>query len=344
MYWIFGFIALVVFSCACTGLLVRLAQRIALLDIPVARSSHDRPVPVGGGGAIAATYLVGLLVCLLFSDSVISSMHLAYFVPLVIALLGALDDRWHLDWRARIPVQLVCSVAVVVLLNPLEPVSLGLFTAQGWVLDLLAILALVWITNLYNFMDGIDGIAGVELLFVNLVSFIFVINAGFGWLSVSVLALLAGAIGFLPWNWSPARVFMGDTGSGFCGFVLGVLALLTMKAGMMNLWAWLLLMGVFVVDATYTLLWRFISGQRWYDGHASHAYQLAARHYKSHSKVTIVVMMINAVWLAPLAWLANLWGAAGPMLVITGYLPLLLIARKFGAGGRDQVSAARTQF
>jgi Fuc2NAc and GlcNAc transferase len=142
----------------------------------------------------------------------------------------------------------------------------------------------------------------------------------------------AAAGGFLLWNWAPAKIFMGDVGSSFIGFTLGVMALLSLHHGSMTVWTWVLLLGVFIVDATLTLLVRYRSKNRWHEGHASHAYQNAARHYKSHAKVTITVVLINLFWLGPLAWLSMQYPKMGLLITAIGLLPLLLLAKLFGAG------------
>ena len=199
-------------------------------------------------------------------------------------------------------------------------------------LAVLAILALVWLLNLFNFMDGIDGIAASETIFVSLMSFLFGLNSGDEVLALLSAILLASGAGFLLWNWSPAKIFMGDVGSGFIGFSLGVMALLSMQHGSMTVWTWVLLLGVFIVDATVTLLQRYIQNERWYEGHASHGYQNAARRYKSHSKVTITVIVINCVWLAPLAWLSVNRPGWGFYLALLGITPLVMLATRLQAG------------
>jgi Fuc2NAc and GlcNAc transferase len=113
-----------------------------------------------------------------------------------------------------------------------------------------------------------------------------------------VLLCLAGAVaGFLVWNRCPARIFMGDTGSGFLGFTLGAPAILTLGDGGITLWSWAILLGVFIVDATLTLLRRMLNGERWYQAHRTHAYQHAARRWGSHRRVTVAVLSINVLWL-----------------------------------------------
>ena len=167
--------------------------------------------------------------------------------------------------------------------------------SESLLLNVLAVFSLIWLLNLFNFMDGIDGLAGGQLFFVSILTLFIVIS------SDNVLILLsatfaAAAAGFLFWNWPPAKIFMGDVGSSFIGFSLGVMALLSMHHGSMTVWTWVLLLGVFVVDATLTLAIRFKDKKRWYEGHATHAYQNAARYYKSHAKVTITLLLINFLW------------------------------------------------
>jgi Fuc2NAc and GlcNAc transferase len=314
-----------------TGFIRWAALRVKLIDVPVSRSAHASPVPVGGGLAIVILLL--LVIVYFFSiGSIPGNEFAALMSALLIAGIGLVDDFKQLDVRWRIPAQFIASIYVVYCLGNVPAIDFGLFQfPESMLLNVLAVLALVWLLNLYNFMDGIDGIAASELIAVNLVCLLIVIN------SDNLLAMLAAsfaacAAGFLVWNWSPAKIFMGDVGSSFIGFSLGIMALLSMHHGSMTVWTWVLLLGVFIVDATLTLLIRFRRGQRWHEGHASHAYQNAARRYKSHGKVTITLLLINLAWLGPLAWLSMRHPQLGLYITLIGLLPLLLLARYFGAG------------
>jgi Fuc2NAc and GlcNAc transferase len=148
-----------------------------------------------------------------------------------------------------------------------------------------------------------------------------------------LLALLGAAtLGFLPWNWPPARIFMGDVGSGFLGFNLAVLALYTVHTGALTVWSWLILLGVFIVDATVTLLRRIVRGERWYVAHRNHAYQHAAIRWRSHRRVTLTVLAINLAWLIPLAWFVNRCPQLGIIAVSLALAPLIVWALALGAG------------
>ena len=318
-------------SALLTGLFRSVAQRARLNDVPVSRSAHSAPVPVGGGLSIVVLLL--LVAGYGYSVEIIRINELAALMAgLVIACIGMVDDVKQLDIRWRIPAQFLASIYVVYCLGDVPAIDFGLFVfPESLLLNVIAVFALVWLLNLFNFMDGIDGIAATELIAVNLISIVIVINTD-ELITLLSAGLAAAAGGFLLWNWAPAKIFMGDVGSSFIGFSLGVMALLSMHHGSMTVWTWVLLVGVFIVDATLTLFNRFRRKQRWFEGHASHAYQNAARHYKSHAKVTITVLLINLFWLGPLAWLSMQYPEMGLAIAIVGLLPLVLLARRFGAG------------
>lgn len=315
-----------------TGIIRQVSLQRQILDIPLQRSAHTVPTPTGGGLAIVVPVL---LICSFHFVSGELSLNefLALLGAVFIALVGLLDDIHELRVWMRISLQFLAAIWAVYWLGKVPAIDIaGWQLASPMLLNILAVFALVWLLNLYNFMDGIDGIAGSELLFVNVVSLLFVINTEAGALPVIALPLAAAAAGFLCWNWPPAKIFMGDAGSGFSGFMLGLLALLSMQAGVMTVWTWLILLGVFVIDATVTLIRRIMSGQRWYEGHSSHAYQHAARTYKSHGKVTITTVVVNCVWLAPLAYLSTQEQQLGFFLSIIALAPLTFVAFHFQAG------------
>ena len=211
----------------------------------------------------------------------------------------------------------------------------GLLVDVPWLVYTLAAFFLVWLLNLYNFMDGIDGIASIEAITVCLG------GALIYWLSghesqVLVLLVLAAAVGgFLYWNFPPARIFMGDAGSGFLGLMLGVLAVSAAMVEPQLLWSWLILLGVFVLDATWTLFRRLARGDKVYEAHRSHAYQYASREHGSHLPVTLAVLAINVFWLLPLACVVALGHVAGLWGLLIAYLPLAILAVRYKAGALE---------
>lgn len=320
---------------------IRYGPRFGLLDTPVARSAHVAPKPLGGGAALAAPYF--LCVIWFVASAAISESALAYLGCLFIVVLGFSDDRWQLSSKVRLPVQFIVSVAAVRAIG-VDSVDFGFFSlSEPLTLSLLAVLSLVWLCNLTNFMDGIDGIAASQLLVTSLSCVVLLVGLDAAAdesgehdvvLTLSVV-LAASAAGFLLWNWSPASLFMGDAGSGFIGFALGLLALESLVTQRMSVWSWVLLLGVFIADTAVTLLVRIIRGERWYEGHSQHAYQILSRRLNSHPRVVGGVILINICWLLPLAWVAGILPHYGVLFATIGLAPLLLGCYRLGAGRAD---------
>ncbi|MBB3102671.1 MraY family glycosyltransferase [Azomonas macrocytogenes] len=316
-----------------TGALRRYALARSLLDIPNARSSHSVPTPRGGGVAIVLSFLLGLAVLGWMQALPWAAIWALAGAGAAIAMLGFLDDHGHIAARWRLLGHFAAAAWVLFWLHGLPPLVVwGTAWDAGWLGDLLAAVYLVWLLNLYNFMDGLDGIASVEGICVCLgAALLCALTESVA--DGSAELLLASAIaGFLFWNVPPARIFMGDAGSGFLGIVLGTLSLQAAWVAPELFWSWLILLGVFVVDATVTLLRRLSRAEKIYLAHRSHAYQYASRRYGCHLPVTLGVAAINLIWLLPLA----LWVGSGRLDGLSGlliaYLPLAYLALKFRAG------------
>ncbi|MCD5996901.1 glycosyltransferase family 4 protein [Pseudomonas sp. CDFA 602] len=324
-------------SLALTASIRRYALSRSLMDIPNARSSHTVPTPRGGGVSIVVAFLLAT-VALALAGLIPSSVAIALSgAGALVAVLGFMDDHGHIAARWRLLGHFAAAVWALIWLDGLAPVRfIGMTVHPGMVVQILAAFYLVWMLNLYNFMDGIDGIASVEAVTVcGGISLIYVLSGSSGLLWGPLL--LAGAVtGFLYWNFPPARIFMGDAGSGFLGIVLGILSVQASWTSPQLFWAWLILLGVFVVDATVTLFHRLLRGEKLYEAHRSHAYQFASRRYGKHLPVTLGVGLINLFWLLPIAlWvvLKNGEGAAG---LIIAYVPLVILAIRFGAGKAER--------
>ena len=320
-------------SLVLTGALRRYALARSLLDLPNARSSHSVATARGGGLAIVASFLATLPVAASLDLLAGRALWALLGAGAWVAAVGFVDDHRHIAARWRLLAHFAAAVWVLAWLGGAPPLALpGSVVDLGWLGHALAALYLVWLLNLYNFMDGIDGIAGVEAISVCVGGALLYGAAGEPTLGAVPLFLAAAVAGFLCWNFPPARIFMGDVGSGFLGLVLGVLSL---QAGWTTpelLWGWIILLGVFVVDATLTLLRRFVRGEKVYEAHRSHAYQYAARRFGRHLPVTLCVAAINLLWLLPIALWVALGGMSGVLGVMLAYVPLVALAFVFGAG------------
>ncbi|MNZ48465.1 putative undecaprenyl-phosphate N-acetylglucosaminyl 1-phosphate transferase [compost metagenome] len=215
----------------------------------------------------------------------------------------------------------------------MAPINLfGHEFSLGWFGYVIAAFYLVWMLNLYNFMDGIDGLASVEAICACVGACLVYWIAGHSSLAIAPLVLAMAVLGFLVWNFPPAKIFMGDAGSGFLGIILAVMSLYAAWTNPLFLWAWLILLGVFIVDATFTLIRRLLRGDKVYEAHRSHGYQYASRKYGSHRAVTLAIAAINLLWLVPMAILVVMQYLDGMAGLVLAYVPLVLLAFKFHAG------------
>lgn len=319
-----------------TAALRRYALSRSLLDVPNARSSHTLATPRGGGLAFVIAFLLATL-ALAWSD-VVSPALLTGLLGAggLVAVIGFMDDHGHIPARWRLLGHFAAAGWGMYWLGGLPALTVfGVQIEQSWLWLILGSLYLVWLLNLYNFMDGIDGIASVEAVCVCLGGCLLYGLAGNPeaiWLPLLLAVTVAG---FLFWNFPPARIFMGDAGSGFLGIVLGLLSLQAAWTNPLFFWGWLILLGVFVVDATFTLGRRLLRGEKVYEAHRSHAYQYASRHHGSHLPVTMAVAAINLGWLLPVAVAVVVFKVDGAMGTLVAYLPLILLAIKYRAGQRE---------
>ncbi|MEP7383496.1 MAG: glycosyltransferase family 4 protein [Gemmatimonadota bacterium] len=298
----------------------------ALLDIPNERSAHDRPVPRGGGLAIVLVSLAGTLVAALLSW-IAPRTAIALLGAVPVAWIGWMDDRHDVPASRRALVHVASAAWAVWFLDGLPAFRFGeMRVPLGVAGPPLAILGIVAATNFFNFMDGIDGLAAGEAVAAGGVAGALLILLGSPGLGFLTLVLSAASFGFLTWNREPARIFMGDIGSGYLGFMLAVLALASERTNALPLVLWALILGVFIFDPLVTVLRRLVMGERLHVAHRAHAYQRAVQSGVSHTGVSVVAMLTTvalgalaalAAWRAQLSLIACL---AGVVLLSALYL------------------------
>jgi UDP-GlcNAc:undecaprenyl-phosphate GlcNAc-1-phosphate transferase len=288
---------------ALSAVVVRGMIGVGVMDTPDARKVHTRPVPKGGGVGVVTAFLVGIL--LLYAFAEFSRLADGYFRGVIlasaaIAVVAYLDDTRLWPFWIKLGGQVFSALLAVgsglyvstLNLPVLGPVELGWFGALGtlgWIL---------FATNAMNFIDGLNGLAsGVSALSALILAAIAAVYGGW-FVYFASLVLAAGLIGFLPFNFPRARIFMGDVGSQFCGFVLAVLAVAAGRFQGVDLSVLLVPMLLFGVlyDVAFTLLRRLLAGDRLTQAHRGHLYQVAQRTGMSVPAVTLV------------AWGFVLWG------------------------------------
>ncbi len=267
--------------------------------------------------AIAVVFHVGVA-GLWWGHFISSSVTLALLGGgFLIAMIGWVDDHRHVPSGLRALIHVIAASWAVYCLGGISQLNLGsFFLPLPGIGSILAVIGIVWLINLYNFMDGIDGIAGGQGVVAALMGGVLLWLAGNQGLALTAWLLAATCAGFLVWNWPPARIFMGDVGSGLIGFIFAVLALVSEQSGAVPLLIWVLLLLIFVGDSTLTLLNRMIKGEKWYTAHRSHGYQRLTQRGYSHRRVTLCFIGINVLLLWPLALWA--WWAPELMLLLLG--------------------------
>lgn len=329
-------------SLAVSYVVLRNAEYLQVMANPNARSSHTRPTPSGGGLGIVAG---GALAALSTTLSTPWPTLLVLVCGLVMAGIGFVDDRRPLPAAYRLAAQLMLAAVMVAIGIPAGQLVAGIGLPLPWaIVAVLAVLATVYWVNIFNFMDGIDGIAASQAAFMLGGAALLAVTANpillaqpiFWWLA----ATAAAAAAFLVLNWAPAKIFMGDAGSTYLGFVIAFFALATVALGWLSLWQWLILAAAFVTDATVTIVRRLQLRERLTEAHRRHAYQRLSRRWQSHRKATGLFIAINVLWLLPCAWLAgDRFG--GLFVAILAYTPLVAFVIRVGAGRPEEQLSSR---
>ena len=294
--------------------LVSWLRKRQILDLPNERSSHVRPTPRGGGLAVTPIILAGWLI-LAGLGLALSGQLVVMAGALGLLLLSWQDDRRSLPARLRLLVHLAAVAAGLSALPDHQFVFQGLL--PFWADRLLAAILWVWFLNLYNFMDGIDGITGVETL---------CIAAGVILMSPAQAqgAVVAGAsLGFLLWNWHPAKIFLGDSGSVPLGYLL---AWLLLRMAAQGLWApALILPAYYLADATITISKRALRGEKIWQAHRQHFYQQAVRGGATHSRVALLILLSDVALVEAARWSqVSLWQGLAAAAAMTATLLFVL--------------------
>jgi Fuc2NAc and GlcNAc transferase len=256
----------------------RHALRRGLIDRPNARSSHSVPTPRGGGLGVVLAFLIALAVAMRASLGLVEVI--ALLATLVVAAIGWVDDHGGASVRVRLAIHLLAAALLLPLVRSIPLLSLPMWAGPAW-----WIFWTVAAINVVNFMDGIDGIIGLQMLVFG--SYVALIGAPGGTARMAGLALAGASLGFLFWNWSPARIFMGDVGSGALGVISVVLGGLAIRDGGRDVVSVFAPLVPLFLDATLTLIGRQRRGERLSDAHRTHLYQRLANGGIGHARVSV---------------------------------------------------------
>lgn len=277
-------------TAAGTWLVRRYALSRNLLDHPGERRSHHSPTPRGGGAGIVMALLAAALLMATRTPQHALPLGLAMLGLAIVAVIGGIDDHRPLSPWLRLAFHAIAGI-----LLSFAVVQWGGDPAQA----LVGFVAAMVLVNVWNFMDGIDGLAASQAALVALFVALTTESSLAGWLSWT---LLAACLGFLPFNFPKARVFLGDVGSGALGYVLATLLAFGYRAEPAQAWI-LLPLSAFLLDAALTLLRRIVRGEQWWTAHVGHLYQRLARSWGGHAKVTLAFAAWTLLGMGLALWL-----------------------------------------
>lgn len=292
------------------------ALRRQLLDQPGLRRSHQVATPRGGGMAIVLAVSLACVWAAWQWPPQRSALIVALAGLSLVAGIGWWDDHRPLPARWRLAVHLLASLILGMLIWRIS--------GQAWMGALAALFA-VGLVNVWNFMDGINGLAASQAALAAVAYALALAppGSGAGW------GIAAACLGFLPFNFPRARIFLGDGGSGGLGFMLAALFALGLASGL-SPWSLWLPLSAFLVDAGFTLAARILSRQRWWEPHAQHVYQRLARRF-GHTRVTLGYAGFSVVAIALFLWLQDMqpgWEAAGSIAWLALASTVWLLLRK----------------
>ena len=277
-------LALATLLALCSAGIVRAMIAVRMMDTPEVRKAHDRPTPKGGGVGIVLTFLIGIAILYGFGE--FARLADPYFrgvigASVAIALVAFLDDLYDWPFTVKLGAQVLAACVAVGTGLYIQDYRLPYFGAVpiGWFGVPVTAVWLLFATNAMNFIDGLNGLAsGVTLIAALFLGSIAAMHQA--WFVYAACGLLAAGIaGFLPFNFPKARIFMGDVGSQFCGFILAVLAVVAGRIEGVPVSFMLvpvLLSGV-LYDVAFTLVRRWKDGENVTQPHRGHLYQVAHR-------------------------------------------------------------------
>lgn len=307
------YILLFILSFSLTYFIKNYAIKKSLVATVNERSSHTVPTPHGGGIAIAITWFVGLFY-LYFSRELDTSLFYALLVGIVISIVSFFDDIYELSAKFRLVVQSIVAVLGISFIGGLDSINLGIFSIENVVFtSIFAFLLIVWFINLYNFLDGINGYAGSEAVFLGLAGFILFGGGHF-------IILAVATLGFLFWNYGSAKIFMGDVGSTLFGYTIAIFTLYYANIESSNFWVWMILFGLFLFDATITLLRRKLNGENISQAHKKHAYQRLNQSGWSHLKVTNYAIGVNIALFLIVYFISNIFVSFLVALILLSFI------------------------
>ena len=332
---LFIFFLTIIISYIGTYLVEKLFLKFSLfIDKPEDRSIHKYPIPSAGGLSIIITFILYLLVLL----AIYPANNISHIILLVsvmpVLIIGSIDDLKKIGVYKRLLVHTFSAIVIVYYFQIADnSFSVDFNSQSSYIIFFASVVLSMWLMNLYNFMDGIDGYAATESIFVALsASLIAYLNNPSSHIYMYLLGFGAANIGFLIRNWHPAKIFMGDTGSISTGCIFAFFIFYSGSESVISIYTWLILLSIFVSDATYTLFVRIVTKKNITKPHLTHAFHIITSSKKSQLFTVKALIFVNILWAFPMAMLSIIYSNYHIMIAFVVYFPILLYLIKIGAG------------
>ena len=277
------------------GQLIDKLKQLEIVDTPNHRTSHKGNVPRGGGLVIVVILLLCQLILAIISERYWVMGGLAGVV-MIWSCLSGWDDWQSLSPRFRFIFQLLFTTMILLAFGYVTEIQISsnqfIYLSIAGVF--LTFIGVIWMVNLYNFMDGVDGLAASQTIIAAITLAFWFWQSGDLQLAIMCVVLAAASYGFLLWNWHPAKIFMGDVGSITIGALFATLIIFANTRYQIPVISLVLLFGVFVYDASLTILRRLYRREKIWLPHRSHYYQRLVAAGVGHHHVVMmqsIVMM-----------------------------------------------------
>jgi UDP-N-acetylmuramyl pentapeptide phosphotransferase/UDP-N-acetylglucosamine-1-phosphate transferase len=275
------------------------------MDKPNERSLHVNPTVRGGGIIFIGLAVFSIPIISYVTGTPLHEQAIWLLCLIILAGISFLDDWYQLSARLRFMIQCLIALLTAIYLRPLK-LDFILFNIENvYIISTLIFFIVIWSINHFNFMDGLDGFCASQAVFILLTYAYFYHFFPALFYEEFCLVLVSGILGFLIYNFPPAKLFMGDVGSASLGFIIIIIALIAQQKYQIPFLYWFILNGLFLYDSTITLIRRLLRGEKWYSPHRSHAYQRIKQYGVTSRKILFGQFAINSSILVLIFLIAN---------------------------------------
>lgn len=309
----------------------KVAIRHGILSAPNHRTLHLMSIPVGGGVAIFLGWTLAISTLLGFGI-----INLGVFIGLIVgsglmSTLGLIDDIRNVSAKVKLFFQIIATLWCLYWFGEMLPFeALGFEVHLKWIAYLISGICILWMINLFNFMDGSDGMLASCTTFIGISMGSIVLFEGDYHNAALLYSMSAASLAFLTFNWPPASIFMGDTGSIFTGLLIPMLVISTVSAHIGLLWVWVIICGYVLTDTTTTLVLRLFYARPFLDAHRQHAYQSLVHRSGDHRRVNKIVLSIQVFWLLPIAVISYWLNDYGAIFTFLALAPIVVFSARYG--------------